>query len=59
MSLRVGLIGFGRTGSIVASEIISFEINGDTVKLVKNDNSVFNKTIKQYLSLVEYFKHLE
>ena len=35
--------------NIVASEIISFRINGDTVELVKSSNSIFTDTITQYL----------
>ena len=34
---------------IVASEIISFRIDGDQVKLVQKDNSAFTDTITQYL----------
>ena len=34
---------------IVASEIISFKIDGDQVKLVQKDNSGFTDTITQYL----------
>ena len=34
---------------IVASEIISFKIDGDQVKLVQKDNSAFTDTITQYL----------
>ena len=34
---------------IVASEIISFKIDGDQVKLVQKDNSEFTDTITQYL----------
>lgn len=34
---------------IVASEIISFKIDGDQVKLARKDNSAFTDTITQYL----------